>query len=63
MDYFYNGSHTAFRGLRAESVKRQANGLHTILLCTGEVLVDVRRESLFTREASAVAIPEQEVAA
>lgn len=52
-DYFYTGSHQAFRGLRAEGVKRQANGCYTILLCTGEVLVDVRRESLSTREEAA----------
>lgn len=50
IDYFYNGSFTRFRGLRAQGVKPQANGRYTILLCTGEVLVDVRRESLFTRD-------------
>lgn len=55
-DYFYVGSYKAFQGLRADGVKQQANGLFTIKLCTGEVLVDVRRQSLFTGEDAAEAL-------
>jgi hypothetical protein len=59
-DYFYVGSYKSLQGLRAEGVKEQANGLFTILLCTGEVLVNVRRQSLFTREDAAEALLEEE---